>query len=262
MAIKILFTDMEGTVFKKDVRIDRGVVAPSLWAGIALTLTESEEGQRVASVCGKTAWDVEKRLQDEWAARGFSKYVEFVDDTVRQVHAPYGLKRDVFDSLVAGVEYQKGVHETFAYLREQGIMSAMVTGGFWEQARRAQCDLGIRHVAASCEYNWAADDTIHSWNSLPYDEVGKVHFLRDIIREHGLDPSECAFIGDGKNDRHLAREVGLAIGITPQDGLVPACHAIIREPDYRAVIDIFRSYDGTIGSIPEPLRNDAYSPAP
>jgi phosphoserine phosphatase len=260
MAIKILFTDMEGTVFKKDVRIDRGVVAPSLWAGIARVLAESEEGKRVAAASGETAWDVEKRLQDAWKARGFSKYVEFVDDTVRQIHIPYGLRQELFAALVDGVEYQDGVHDAFEWLRDAGMMSAMVTGGFWEQARRAQRDLGLRHVAASCEYHWGDDGRIIGWNSLPYDEIGKVNFMRDIIREHGLDPKECAFIGDGKNDRHLAREVGLAIGITPQSELIPACHAVIAEPDYHPVIEILRTYDGSIESIPERWRNKEHAP--
>ncbi len=218
--IKLVFLDMEGTVFKKDYSTNFGVVAPSAWAVIAKSL-------------GEEALAVEKQLQIEWKNRGFSRYVEFVDDTVRNVHIPYGLTKSLFNSIINSVEYHEGVHYAIGVLHNAGIMTAMVTGGFKAQADRAGVDLGLKHWAAACDYFWNENGTIRHWNSMPYDEEGKVDFMRDVMREHGFSPDECAFVGDGKNDRHLAARVGYSISFNGQEELENVVSAIIRQPEGR-----------------------------
>ena len=35
--------------------------------------------------------------------------------------------------------------------------------------------------------------------------------MKLIMKEHRLSPEECAFVGDGKNNIYLAKEVGTSI---------------------------------------------------
>jgi phosphoserine phosphatase len=54
---------------------------------------------------------------------------------------------------------------------------------------------------------------------LPSDHQGKAAFMRQVIEEHGISPSECVFVGDGMNDVYLAREVGISISFNGQHQL-------------------------------------------
>ncbi len=47
--------------------------------------------------------------------------------------------------------------------------------------------------------------------------------MRLLINEYQADPNKCVFIGDGKNDIHLAKEVGVSIAFNAQDELQRVC---------------------------------------
>jgi len=96
-------------------------------------------------------------------------------------------------------------------LREKGLRLALISGGFKAQADRALLDLRINHAFAACELLWDERGNLVHWNLLPCDYEGKVDFMKLIMKEHGLAPDECAFVGDGKNDVALARVVGVSV---------------------------------------------------
>ena len=40
--------------------------------------------------------------------------------------------------------------------------------------------------------------------------------MQQIAKEYGVPPSECAFVGDGKNDVTLAKSVGISVAFNAQ----------------------------------------------
>jgi len=153
-----------------------------------------------------------------------------MEDTIR-FYIKYGLTKDIFDKVLSSVEYHKGVKETFKKLKEKGYKTALISGGFKEQADRAQKDLKIDHAFTACELFWDNKGKFKHWNLLPCDYEGKVHFVRLIIKEHGLMPEECAFVGDGKNDVHIAKEVGMGIAFNAAEELQRVATHVIEQPD-------------------------------
>ncbi len=195
--VKLVFFDMEGTIFKKTVRTSYGNTAPSAWSLIAREL-------------GDDALREEEMTKRKWTSGKYAGYVEWMEDTLR-IYQKYGLKRKFFDEVTGSLEYHKGVFETFRALREKGFRLALISGGFKAQADRALLDLRINHAFAACELLWDDEGNLVHWNLLPCDYEGKVDFMRLIMKEHGLAPEECAFVGDGKNDVALARVAGVSI---------------------------------------------------
>ena len=122
MTIKLIFFDMEGTLFRKAVHDVRGNVAPSAWGMLAQQLGPEGAREESASV-------------DKWNAGRYSGYVEWMEDTIR-IHQKYGVTRQLFDSVMAGIDYHPGVDEVFQQLRARGIRTALVSGGFKAQADR------------------------------------------------------------------------------------------------------------------------------
>ena len=181
----------------------------------------------------------EHETQEKWTSGKYAGYVEWMEDTIR-IHKKYGLTRQFFMNVINSIEYHKGVREVFAELRKRGIRTALVSGGFKANADRAQVDLKIDHSFAACEYFFDDKGHIAHWNFLPSDYEGKVDFMTLIMRQHGLLPEECAFVGDGKNDVFLAKEVGVSIAFNGAEELQRvSTHSINQESgkeDFREVL--------------------------
>lgn len=209
----IVFFDLEGTLLRKCFRLDNGKVAPSAWTLLAESL-------------GERCLEEEEETKDRWNRREYSGYVEWMRDTIR-IHKHYGLRREVFEQVMSSVEFTPGVEDVFGELRQAGVITAVVSGGFKALGDRAQRLLRIDHVMCACEYFFDADGSIEHFNLLPSDVKGKVRFMELIAEEHGINPMSCAFVGDGDNDVHLAQAVGISIAFNAQSKLQQVCTASI-----------------------------------
>ena len=203
--IKLVFFDMEGPIFEPGVFATKGVAA-SIWTLVAKQL-------------GAKAYAEENATKEKWLERGYRSYIDWTEDCIR-IHQKHGLTKDFFNDLVSKVKYTAGVKETIAELRKRGYIIAIISGGFKNLADRAIRDLGIHHAFAACEYFFdEKTKKLTSWNLMPCDYHGKVDFMRLLIKEHGLEPEQCAFIGDGVNDIPLAKECGISIAFNARKEL-------------------------------------------
>jgi len=223
--IKLAFFDMEGTIFRKAVKSTQGIPS-SAWTLLAQHL-------------GEDALQEEEESKGRWNRNEYRNYMEWVADTIC-IHQKYGLKRDFFERVIYSVEYHPGVEEVFEQIREQEIVTVLISGGFKAQADKAQKDLRIDHSFAACEYFWDDQGNLVHWNIQPWDFEGKLDIMRIMVQQYGLQFEQCAFVGDGKNDVTLAREVGLAIAFNGAQELQDVCTYSINQPegreDFRAIL--------------------------
>jgi phosphoserine phosphatase len=196
---------MEGTLLLKEFRLDDGVVAPSAWTVLAEAL-------------GEQCLFEENETKRRWRAGEYSGYLEWMRKTI-EIHQRFKLTQAIFEKVVDSVPLTPNAGLALQNMHDHGAITVMVTGGFKALADRVQRSLRIHHVFAACEYFFAADGMIEHFNLLPADEAGKVDFMKLTCREYGVDPRECAFIGDGMNDVHLARAVGFSIAFNAQPEL-------------------------------------------
>ena len=226
---KLIFFDMEGTIFRKTIKSTKGNTAPSAWTLIAQHL-------------GEKALAEEDKTKDRWNNGKYAGYVEWMEDTIK-IHQKYGLTKQFFEKVMNSVQYHKGVKETFEELKKRNYRTTLISGGFKAQADRAQRDLKINHAFSACEYFWDKKGKLVYWNLLPCDYEGKVDFMKLIMKEHGLSPEECAFVGDGKNDVFLAKEVGMSICFNGAEELQRVSTHSINQPDgkedFRAILKYF-----------------------
>jgi phosphoserine phosphatase len=206
MAVKLFFFDMEGTLFRCLPLAFQGTPTPysgGLWAQLAHAL-------------GPDAVHKDAEIDGRWDRSDYGNYMEWCDASLRSL-VEFGLNREVFDRVLGRAQYNGGVANTIAALKSRGIRTAIVSGGFAEQARRAQADLGIPHAFAAVDIVWTADGRAKCWNLLPCDDRGKVDFVRLLMQEYRMVADDCAFIGDGDNDVALAKAVktSFALNGTP-----------------------------------------------
>jgi phosphoserine phosphatase len=191
LAIRLLFLDMEGTLFAKQrVRLHEGEerVHHSLWS-------------RIAHELGPEVLEEDRQTVEKWESGGYRSYTDWCDQSLR-LHQRHGITRDFFESVAASIPYNPGVQETLTALHDRGLMTAIVSGGFMAQARRAQRELKLTHAFAAADLFWDDRGHLVHWNIFPCDYAGKVDLVRLLIRDHRLELEECAFVGDGKNQAH------------------------------------------------------------
>ena len=135
--IKLIFFDMEGTIFKKSYKDTKYNTAPSAWSLLAEHL-------------GPEATKEENWTKEKWNNGEYAGYVEWMEDSIK-IHQKYGLTKDFFDKVMNSIEYHPGVKESFEELKKKGYKTALVSGGFKAQADRALKDLKINHAFAACD---------------------------------------------------------------------------------------------------------------
>jgi phosphoserine phosphatase len=215
MSIQLLFLDMEGTLLAAQAV----VVGPdhahhtSLWTRIFSELGAAAQSDNVAMI-------------ERWDGGGYRSYMDWVDDSLVAMRK-HGLTRARFEALADETPYNSGVRATLEQIHARGIRTAIVSGGFIAQARRAQIDLRIHHAYAATDLFWDSEGMLIHWNIYPSDFEGKIDFVRLLMREYRLAPEECAFIGDGANDVPIASSIGTSVAYNGHPSLrAVAAHAI------------------------------------
>ncbi|ELP3502774.1 HAD-IB family phosphatase [Vibrio vulnificus] len=222
--IKMFFFDMEGTLFKKNHRLDNGKVAPSAWTVLA-------------EVIGHECYLEEEESKDKWLRGEYPSYTAWMADTVR-IQIKYEMRKEHLDRVLESSEMHKGAKELLEYLKSEGVITALISGGFKQLADIAQVELGIDHSYSACEYFFDKSGLVKHFNLLPTDEQGKLIFMRHLADEYNIPMEQCAFIGDGKNDVYLARKCGVSIAFNGQDELKAVSDLVVdqKQPDLSELI--------------------------
>lgn len=226
---RIVFFDMEGTLLKKEYRLDNGLVAPSAWTLLAERL-------------GQACYEAEEETKKAWVAKTrYRNYLEWMQDTV-DIHRRFNLTQAIFREVVNSVDFMPRAETAVARIHAAGAKSVLITGGFKALADRVQSRLRIHHAFAGCDYFFdQLTGFVDHVNLLPADEMGKVDFMRLMCREYSVNPADCVFVGDGKNDCDLAQAVGFSIAFNAQPELVAVATTSISQPqgseDFEAVAD-------------------------
>lgn len=230
---QIVFFDMEGTLLQKEYSLDDGLVAPSAWTLLAKKM-------------GEACLAAENATKQSWLSGEYTGYLEWMRKTV-DIHKAFGLTKQLFTDVVESVQLMPNAVPALEEIHSDGTITVLVTGGFKALADRVQRSLAIHHALAGCEYFFNPQTgLVDHCNLLPADEAGKVDFMRLICREHRIRPKDCAFVGDGMNDVHLAREVGFSVAFNGQKQLCAvATKCIVQDQgkeDFMAVVDALQDW--------------------
>jgi len=225
---RIVFFDMEGTLLQKAHHLDDGLVAPSAWTLLAEKL-------------GPECLLAENKTKREWREKKYSGYMQWVTRTV-QIHQEFGLTKEIFASVVNAADLMPNAPQALETIRSWGTVTVLISGGFKALADLVQRKLKIRHSFVACEYFFSEETgLLEHANLLPADEVGKMDFMRLLCREYGVDPEDCAFVGDGMNDVHLAQAVGYSIAFNAQEDLRRVCSdAVVQERGHEDFMEVVR----------------------
>jgi len=220
MAFRLFVFDLEGTLLRPQ---------PS-GGGRGLVDEQHSQGLwfRLVNALGPAAVAADEQLARNWDAGQYASYTAWCNDSLKNLRK-FGLTRTLFEKLSAAFELNDGVEDTVRELQRRGVVTVIVTGGFVDQARRTQHRLGIPHAYAAVDLVWNPDGSMAFWNVMPSDFRGKAAFLRALLEDYGVRPSECAFVGDGANDIHIATYAGTSYAYRASPRLAAVSTHVITE---------------------------------
>lgn len=214
--MKLLVCDVEGTIFKAKYKIEGTDYASTMW-------------QPLAHCLGETAIQEEVETHKKWENKEYNNYVDWVYDTYL-IHKKHKLHKSIFCSLIEEAEYNDGVVEFFKQLDRSKYVPVLVSGGFQELVRRAQRELDIRYGYGACEYFFNQETgELTDCSLTPCDFDGKFNYVNALFNIYNVDhDKDWIFIGDGKNDVHIAERAPIAIGINAH----PELKRVIKNEHY------------------------------
>ena len=222
MAIKLVIFDMDNVLFDTGFFETHKKVAASTWSLIYNKLNAQKENER---------------LMKKWASGGHKSYIEWPNEALT-VFKNYGLTREIFFDVINSMPLMNGARETIEELKKKDILTAIISGSFYELGARARKELKIDFTIVTCSLIFE-NNKLKDWLILPFDYKGKVYVFNALISSLNLKPEECALVGDGVNDIELAKKVGLSIAFNARDELKEHCDVVIDKKDLRETLKYF-----------------------
>lgn len=181
MKYKLICFDMDGVIFEP----------VNFWLELHKAFETLEEG---------------KKLTEKYLHSDYNKLVEEV-----VVRLWKGKDAKPYYKLVKSVKYMKGAKKLFEKVKSRDLITAIITSGSIDMARRAQRDFGIDHIFAnelvikkgkvSGEFIWPIGAGKHL----------KTKIIKDLCSDLKIKPKECIYIGDSDTDLEAFKVVGLSI---------------------------------------------------
>lgn len=138
-----------------------------------------------------------------------------------------GRPSEPFERLVAQRSYEPGVERLFAYLKEVGIRTAVVSSGPEQLALRAKRDLGIDEIQANLVE--VRDGTITGDTAINVPDSEKVRVGLEVIGKFGTTAERTMFVGDSDSDAGLVSVVGLGVAYATSAAALLAVADVVLE---------------------------------
>ena len=181
MDYKLIAFDMDGVIFK----------GTNFWINVHKGFGTLEEGIRLT----------EKYLHNDY------------DKLVEEVVVKLWRGRDAkpYCKQVNSLKYLPGVKETFDYIKNKGLLTAIVSASSIDVARRVQRDFGVDYLFANEMIIRDGKVTGEFIWPIGAGKERKAKIIRDLCSDLGISTQEVIYVGDSELDIEAFKEVGLSI---------------------------------------------------
>ncbi|KAL8710223.1 MAG: hypothetical protein Q9220_005154 [cf. Caloplaca sp. 1 TL-2023] len=152
-------------------------------------------------------------------ARAMNGELEFEQSLRQRLALLKGVKADVWDDMKKSITIASGAKELIDYLRNRGVITVVVSGGFIPMAAWLKEQLGLDHAFAN--HLVVAPPNEH----FPYPHLSgelssdhpivvpeyKKHVLKTLAHENSIPLAETFVVGDGSNDLFMLGAAGLGV---------------------------------------------------
>lgn len=185
------------------------------------TLSDSEMTVLLGDQCGvagEMEAITERAMNDELSyAASLRSRCELLEDL------PLEKAQAAFDQ----VRLRPGAAAVLRSLRDAGVYTAILTGGFERGVRAALDHAGVEVDAIVSNRLVDDGDALTGAVEGPLIEGTKDDALAALADERGVALAETIAVGDGANDLPMLAVAGLAVGFQPKPAVAPSCDVIV-----------------------------------
>lgn len=133
------------------------------------------------------------------------------------------------------ISLNPGASELVARMKQEGALTALVSGGFTYFTERVAADAGFeRHQANSL---LIADDVLTGQVADPIlGREAKLTALRDLTAEIGASPADAVAVGDGANDLAMIEAAGLGVAYRAKPAVAAKADARLDHSDLNSIL--------------------------
>ncbi|KAL8944263.1 MAG: hypothetical protein Q9216_000558 [Gyalolechia sp. 2 TL-2023] len=152
-------------------------------------------------------------------ARAMNGEIEFEQSLRERLRLLKGVRADVWEELKKSVTIATGAKELIKYIRERGVITVVVSGGFAPMALWLKEQLGLDHAFANHLVTAPPSDAYPypylAGDLSPEHPIVTPEYKRQVLestaKEHSVPLSETFVVGDGSNDLLMLGSAGLGI---------------------------------------------------
>lgn len=186
--IKLICFDMDGTLIENNKWYD---------LNIAMGIAPDEDYSMY------TSYSQGELPYEEWIRKLESFYKG----------APLNSKNHIV-SVLQDFTLQSGAEGVVSYLHGSGFKTALITGSFDVTAKAVAQVLNIEYVFANTECVFDERGVFSRLQSKGDETLSKLKMFEELCLSLGLQPNECAMVGDGGNDLSIFDLTGNGITFT------------------------------------------------
>ena len=179
--VKLICFDMDGVIFN----------TKNFWIDLHKELGTLEEG---------------KKLTTQYLHADYHKLVEEVVQRLWK-----GKPAAPYYNLIKSLKYVPGAKAVFREIKNNDWLTALISSGSIDAARRAQHELGIDYIYAN---ELVIKDNIITgefvWPIAAGNEK-KVQIIQHLCQDLGIEPKDVIYVGDSDTDLHAFQFVGTSI---------------------------------------------------
>ena len=167
--------------------------------------------------------DIEKHRQlYEAVGAGDLSVQEGIDGLMKEWQKGGIVTKEKVRSALMEAELRDDAEETIWYLKNKGYLLCLITGSVEPFAEVIANRLGTENYFGNSPLIYDDKDVLKTFEYYPSDGSKKLEQLKAFLKDKGLEPKECAVVGDSWNDAEMFiyTKNGIAIK-TKQENMSP-----------------------------------------
>ena len=221
--IKLVIFDMDGTITKSHNRLN-------LWQALNNFITDPKLKEEANSFERNYKQDIS----------GCKDYGEFSRRMV-EIYSHAGFTKKKLDEIGEKIlQISEGAKEAIDELRDAGLKTAVISGG-WKNVYRFISDkYGINVDIALCAIDVNYDDkgNITGCETYNYNYEGKIEAIELLSDSLKVKYAEMAVIGNGRNDIAMFKKVGVSIAFNSEYEEVDTAATYIVRGNMRKIVPL------------------------
>lgn len=172
--------------------------------------------------------------------------LDFAEALRARVAMLKGLPASIIDEVGSRLTLNPGIQDFAAFCRDVKVPIFLVSGGFHDLAANITRRVGFAGFRANrlgILSQLGSDVLTGTIDGDIVDGIAKRNFMLETCKKLGIDPGQCAAVGDGANDLPMLQCAGVAVGYRPKSVLLPHIHAANMTGNHRFLAPLFFGRD-------------------